>query len=136
MASLLKLGLHGGGDAVLEREVAGIHGVRERRRRKTARGPARRLDGLLDIHAEIDDVHERLHGVDGLIVAAGRAGDEEGLTIFHHQRALQGAARALAGSQRIGMTFDQGVVIAAAVENESEVAHHDLGAEARCAGWA
>src|SRR5689334_23905802 len=41
-------------DAGLDGEVSGAaHVVREYRRRETARGPARGLDRLLDVHAEI-----------------------------------------------------------------------------------
>src|SRR4030095_9226296 len=50
--------------------------------------------------------------------------------ILHHQRALQSAPGALARGQSVGVTFDQGVIIAAAVEDESEAPHHDLGAKA------
>ena len=70
-----------------------------------------------------------------LVVAAGAAGNQERLAVLDHEGALQRAARAFAGLERVGMTAHKRKVIAAAIERESEIAHHHFGAEARCAGW-
>src|SRR5262245_39606150 len=51
------------------------------------------------------------------------------LAVFHHQRALQRAARTLAGLERIRLARLELVVITAAIENKSQVAHDHTGAE-------
>src|SRR5262249_49281769 len=85
------------GHTALERQVARIHRVREWRGRKTAGGPARRFDGLLDVHPELDHIQERLHGAHALIVPALASGNQDGLAVAHDQGALQRAPRTLAG---------------------------------------
>ncbi len=123
-------------DTRLYRHIAGIHRVRKGRGREAARGPARGLDCLLDVHAEIDHVDQRLHGAHDLIVAAGAAQDRVRLAVFHHERALQRAARALAGLEGVGLAADQRIIVAAAIEEDAGVAHDDAGAEQIRAGWA
>ena len=81
----------------LDGQVAGMgHVVRKHRRRETVSGPSRSFDRLLNVHAEVDHVHERLDGPLNLIVTAGAASDQPGLAVLDHQRALQRAPRALA----------------------------------------
>jgi hypothetical protein len=81
----------------LDGQVSGVaHVVRKHRRRETARRPPRSFDRLLNVHAEVDHVHERLDGPLNLIVTARAAGDQPGSAVLDYQRALQRATRALA----------------------------------------
>src|SRR2546427_11975069 len=49
------------------------------------------------------------------------------LAVFHYERALQSAARSLAGNKRIRFTRIERVVVATAIEDETEIAHHHTG---------
>src|ERR1700726_3030251 len=114
----------------LDGQVSGVaHVVRKYRRRETAGRPPRSFDRLLNVHAEVDHVHERLDGPLNLIVTAGAASDQPGLAVLDHQRALQRATRALAWVKGTRLTRRERIVIAAAVEDEAQVGHNDACAE-------
>ena len=104
--------------------------MRERRRREAARRPPWRFDRLLNVHAEVDRVQQRLHCPLDLVVRARAAHHHERLAVLHHERALQRAARPLSRLERIGFACNEGVVIATAIEDEPEIAHHDARAPA------
>src|SRR6185437_8411315 len=113
----------------LEPQIIRIHRVRERRSWKASRTPSRRFNRLLNVHAELHYVQQCLHRPHALVITTFASGDEKRFSVFHDERALQRAARALARFERIGMARHEREVIAAAVENESEIAHHYFGAE-------
>ena len=67
-----------------------------------------------------------MHRIDGLVVATGTACNHEQLAILRHQRALQRAARPLAGRERIRVAGHQRKIVAPAVQRKAQIPHHDL----------
>src|SRR4029077_15728343 len=121
--------LYGRWNSCFHREIARIHGVRKRRGWESTAGTSGSLDGLLDIHAEFDNVEEGLHCPHYLIVRARAARDHKRLPVIHHQSGLQSTAWPLARFERIGLAAGERVVVAAAVEDDAGVAHDHSGPE-------
>ena len=116
-------------NALFHRHIARNHGVRKRRRREASGLPPWSFDGLLHVHAEIDHVDQSLQGDHHLVVAARTSRNHERLTVLHHERALQRAAGPLSGLKRVGLTANQRVIVATAVEDDSRISHHDSRSE-------
>src|SRR5262249_21680963 len=119
--------LHFLADTRLDAEVTRIHRVREWRCGETARRPAWGFDRLLDVHVEVYDVEKRLNRAHELIVSSGTSHQSVGLAILHDERGCQCAAWPLAWGQGVRFPRNQGVVIAPAIEDKSQVGHHDAG---------
>src|SRR5690349_20525906 len=83
---------------------------------------ARRFDGFLRAHAEVEDVQDDLQEGLVLIVAAWRGENHLQLTGLGDQGGAEGDARALAGLQLVGMPGGHHEALQAAGERDSRIA--------------
>src|SRR5213594_4336662 len=73
----------------------------------------------------VDHIEKRLNCAHELIVSAGTSHQSVGLAILHDERGCQCTAWTLARGQGVRFPRNQGVVIAPAIEDKSQVGHHD-----------
>src|SRR2546427_12668167 len=75
--------------------------------------------------SKVYDVEKRLNCAHELIVSSGTSHQSVGLAILHDERGCQCTACTLATGQGVRFPRNQGVVIAPAIEDKSQVGHHD-----------
>ena len=109
------------GNAGLDVELAGPVGARIERVHERLGREARRLDGLLGIHAEDEQVEDDLQIGLGLVVAAGAADGRGRHAVLADQIAHQRGARPLAGQQAVGMTVLEHEHLAARAERAAQL---------------
>src|SRR5215218_396325 len=63
------------------------------------------LDGLLHVHAELDDIQQDLNERLVLVVAARGRKHDEWLSVLEHKRGRERYARALAGLKHVRVAF-------------------------------
>src|SRR4051812_31240411 len=95
MAARLQLAEDRSRQAGLHLEDAGLSAVVVERAHRVEGIDARRFDGALHVHAEIDDVEQHEEDLLILTVAAGRADGEERLAVLEDHRRRQRGPRAL-----------------------------------------
>src|SRR5207247_3384507 len=107
-------------DAAFVREHPWLVGVRMERPRERARDHARRLDRGLQVHAEVDDVADRLDHRLALRVLTGAAEGHERTAILHEERGVRRETRPLSGRDRGGMTGLRPQLRAARAHDDAE----------------
>src|SRR3990172_1173140 len=92
-------------NSIFDPEQARERTVRIEGRRKVRTREFGRLDRLLQVHPEVDDIQEELQRPLVLLVAAGRAKGEIGLARAQRDRRRQRRARPLARHQSVGVAL-------------------------------
>ena len=112
-----------GADAALERQLA------------AAVAHARGLAGVLDVHAEVDEVHHHLRVRLRLIVAAHHAERHPRLAVLQDHRGHERVQRPLVRANLIGMARHEVEARAAVVQRDAGLAGDDAGAEDAKSDW-
>ena len=92
--------------------------------------PARRLDGLLDVHAEVDQVGDRLHVPLRLLVAARRSADQPRPAVARDQVAVERVHRLLPAGEDVRVALlEREATPGPVVQDHAGPAGHDPAAE-------
>src|SRR5205085_3465046 len=112
---------------VLDHDDAGTRGARPERDGEMLGVPGRSVDRFLQVLAAVHVAQEELRGPLVLLVAAGCAPSEIGLTVAQRERWRERRAWPLTGLERCGMAFFEPEHLPARPEAEAELRDHRRG---------
>ena len=106
----------------------GRDGVFQRHRSPPQVCPTRGLNGLLDVHPEINNVSQDLRHGQGLLIGPGAAHDDVGLSVFQDHGRLDSVKASLVRFVAVDVRGIQGEVPATVLKKDPGVTRHQPGA--------